>query len=116
DVRVAGDDDAPLRARFVVNAAGLRSDEVHRLAGFGGFTVTPRRGELIVFDKLARPLVRHIVLAVPTATTKGVLVAPTVFGNVMVGPTADDIDDKTATGSTAAGLARVRAEAGRIVP
>ena len=64
------------------------------MAGRDGFTVTPRRGELIVFDKLARPLVRHILLAVPTATTKGVLVAPTVFGNVMLGPTADDIDDK----------------------
>jgi glycerol-3-phosphate dehydrogenase len=115
DVHVAGDR-AALRARFVVNAAGVRSDEVHRLAGFGGFTVTARRGELIVFDKLARPLVNHIVLAVPTATTKGVLVAPTVFGNVMVGPTADDIGDKTATGSTAAGLARLRAEASRIVP
>jgi glycerol-3-phosphate dehydrogenase len=115
DVVVAGDP-RPLRARFVVNAAGLRSDEVHRLAGFGGFTVTPRRGELIVFDKLARPLVAHILLAVPTATTKGVLVAPTVFGNVMVGPTADDIPDKAATGSTAQGLARLRAETARIVP
>jgi glycerol-3-phosphate dehydrogenase len=113
DVTAGGE---TIRARFVVNAAGLRSDEVHRLAGFGGFTVTPRRGELIVFDKLARPLVNHVLLAVPTATTKGVLVAPTVFGNVMVGPTADDIADKTATGSTAAGLARLRREAGRIVP
>jgi glycerol-3-phosphate dehydrogenase len=113
DVTAAGD---TIPARLVVNAAGLRSDEVHRLAGFGGFTVTPRRGELIVFDKLARPLVRHIVLAVPTATTKGVLVAPTVFGNVMVGPTADDIGDKAATGSTAAGLRRLRTDAVRIVP
>jgi glycerol-3-phosphate dehydrogenase len=106
----------PIRTRFLVNAAGLRSDEVHRMAGFGGFTVTPRRGELIVFDKLARPLVNHILLAVPTQTTKGVLVAPTVFGNVMLGPTADDIDDKTATGSTAAGLARLRADGARILP
>jgi glycerol-3-phosphate dehydrogenase len=105
-----------LRARFVVNAAGLRSDEVHRMAGFDGFTVTPRRGELIVFDKLARPLVRHILLAVPTATTKGVLIAPTVFGNVMLGPTADDVEDKTATGSTRDGLARLRREGARIMP
>jgi glycerol-3-phosphate dehydrogenase len=105
-----------VRTRFLVNAAGLRSDELHRLAGFGGFTVTPRRGELIVFDKLARPLVSHILLAVPTPTTKGVLIAPTVFGNVMLGPTADDVDDKTATGSTAAGLARLRAAGAKIVP
>jgi glycerol-3-phosphate dehydrogenase len=107
---------AALRTRFVVNAAGLHSDDVDRMVGRGGFTVTPRRGELIVFDKLARPLVRHVVLGVPTATTKGVLIAPTVFGNVMLGPTAEDLDDKRDTGSSAAGLIRLRAEAGRIMP
>ena len=53
-----------------------------------------------MFDKLARSLLRRTILPVPTATTKGVLVAPTVFGNVMLGPTADDIEDKSATGST----------------
>jgi glycerol-3-phosphate dehydrogenase len=105
-----------LTARRLVNAAGLRSDEVDRMLGGESFTVTPRRGELIVFDKLARPLVRHIMLAVPTRVTKGVLVAPTVFGNVMVGPTAEDVPRKDDTSSTAAGLDYLRAEAGRIVP
>ena len=57
--------------------------------------VTPRRGELIVFDKLARGLVNHVLLPVPTEKTKGVLVSPTVYGNVLLGPTADDVDDKT---------------------
>ena len=116
EILLAGATGPPLRTRFLVNAAGLRSDEVHRMAGRDGITVTPRRGELIVFDKLARPLVRHIVLAVPTKTTKGVLIAPTVFGNVMLGPTADDIADKTATASTAKGLERLRAEGRRIMP
>ena len=102
--------------RRLVNAAGLRSDEVDRMLGRDGFTVTPRRGELIVFDKLSRPLVRHIVLAVPTKVSKGVLVSPTVFGNVMVGPTADDVERKDDTSSTAAGLEYLRAEAARIVP
>ena len=105
-----------LTTRRLVNAAGLRSDEVDRLLGRRGFTVTPRRGELIVFDKLARPLVEHIVLAVPTKVSKGVLVSPTVFGNVMVGPTAEDIERKDDTSSTEAGLAYLREEAGRIVP
>jgi glycerol-3-phosphate dehydrogenase len=105
-----------LTTRQLVNAAGLRSDEVDRLLGRDGFTVTPRRGELIVFDKLARPLVDHIVLAVPTKVSKGVLVSPTVFGNVMVGPTAEDVERKDDTSSTEAGLAYLRAEAGRIVP
>jgi glycerol-3-phosphate dehydrogenase len=105
-----------LTARWVINAAGLCSDEIHRLAGHDGFTVTPRRGELIVFDKLSRPLVDHVLLPVPTATTKGVLVAPTVFGNVMLGPTAVDIADKTDTRTTPEGLAGLRVQGRRIMP
>jgi glycerol-3-phosphate dehydrogenase len=100
----------------VVNAAGLHSDEVHGMAGHGGFTVVPRRGELIVFDKLARGLVRHVLLPVPTGTTKGVLVAPTVFGNVMLGPTAVDVDRKDDTSSTAEGISYLRSLGSRIVP
>ncbi|MEI7619908.1 MAG: FAD-dependent oxidoreductase [Actinomycetota bacterium] len=105
-----------LRARCVVNAAGLHSDDVHALFGLAGFTVRPRRGELIVFDKLARSLLSHTILPVPTSHTKGVLVAPTVFGNIMLGPTADDIDDKTATGSTRAGIDSLLAKGQRILP
>lgn len=105
-----------LTARWVVNGAGLHSDEVDRMAGHDGFTVTPRRGELIVFDKLSRGLVRQVLLPVPTETTKGVLVAPTVFGNIMLGPTAVDIGRKDDTGSTAEGLAYLRAQGERIMP
>jgi glycerol-3-phosphate dehydrogenase len=105
-----------LTARYLVNAAGLHSDELDRMLGHEGFTVTPRRGELIVFDKLARPLVQHIVLAVPTKVTKGVLIAPTVFGNVMLGPTADDVERKDDTESTRAGLDHLMAEGERIMP
>jgi glycerol-3-phosphate dehydrogenase len=104
------------RARFFVNAAGLRSDELDRLLGHDGFKVTPRRGELIVFDKLSRPLVSHILLAVPTKLTKGVLIAPTVFGNVMLGPTAENVERKDDTSSTAAGLEYLLAEGRRIMP
>ncbi|MDT3400288.1 NAD(P)/FAD-dependent oxidoreductase [Streptomyces sp. B1866] len=106
----------PLRARWLVNAAGLYADELDRRLGHADFTVTPRRGELVVFDKLARGLVRHILLPVPTALGKGVLVAPTVFGNVLLGPTAEDLPDKAATATSAAGLARLRREGARILP
>jgi glycerol-3-phosphate dehydrogenase len=105
-----------LTTRCLVNAAGLRSDEIDRLLGYERFTVTPRRGELIVFDKLTRPLVRHVVLAVPTQVSKGVLVSPTVFGNVMVGPTAEDVPSKADTSSTAAGLDYLLGETERILP
>ncbi|MEU1404151.1 FAD-dependent oxidoreductase [Streptomyces sp. NPDC005728] len=105
-----------LRARHLVNAAGLHADTLDRALGHDDFTVTPRRGQLIVHDKLARSLVRHILLPVPTALGKGVLVAPTVYGNVLLGPTAEDLHDKRATNSTAEGLALLREKGGRILP
>ena len=105
-----------LRTRYLINAAGLYGDAIDRMLGHAAFTVTPRRGQLIVFDKLSRPLAAHILLPVPTAMGKGVLVAPTVYGNVMLGPTAEDLDDKTATGSTAAGLAMLREKGAAILP
>ncbi|WP_405801271.1 NAD(P)/FAD-dependent oxidoreductase [Streptomyces sp. NBC_01506] len=106
----------PLRARWLVNAAGLYADAFDRLLGHTDFSVTPRRGQLMVFDKLARELITHILLPVPTALGKGVLVSPTVYGNVMLGPTAEDLDDKRATGSTAEGLAFLVDKGRRIMP
>ncbi|MFJ8029123.1 NAD(P)/FAD-dependent oxidoreductase [Streptomyces sp. NPDC096032] len=105
-----------LRTRYLVNAAGLHADTLDRLLGHEDFTVTPRRGQLLVYDRFARPLVRHILLPVPTALGKGVLVAPTVHGNVLLGPTAEDLSDRRATESTAEGLARLREMGRRILP
>jgi glycerol-3-phosphate dehydrogenase len=105
-----------VHAQWVVNAAGLSSDAVDRLMGQDGFTITPRRGELIVFDKLARHLVQHVILPVPSATTKGVLISPTVYGNVLLGPTADDLEDRQATGTTELGLTGLLEKGGLILP
>jgi glycerol-3-phosphate dehydrogenase len=105
-----------LRGRWVVNAAGLGSDVIDRMFGGDGFTIRPRRGELIVFDKLARSLLRSILLPVPTARSKGVLVAPTVYGNVLLGPTAEDVPDRSDTATTAAGLESLMAAGRRILP
>ena len=105
-----------VNCRWLVNAAGLGGDVIDAMLGGGGFKIRPRRGELIVFDKLARPLVGSILLPVPTAATKGVLVAPTVYGNVLLGPTAEDIDDRSDTGTTAAGLAALLEAGHKIVP
>jgi glycerol-3-phosphate dehydrogenase len=102
--------------RWLVNAAGLSADVLDRMLGGDDVTVLPRKGELVVFDKAARDLVRHILLPVPTARGKGVLVAPTVFGNVLLGPTAEDVQDRADTASTAAGMAMLRAHGRRILP
>ncbi len=109
-----------LRARVVVNAAGLGADVIDRWMGGDddgqSFEVAPRRGQLIVFDKFARALVNHIVLPVPTALGKGVLVAPTVFGNVMLGPTAEPIDDPADAAVTAHGVQFLLGHGARIMP
>jgi glycerol-3-phosphate dehydrogenase len=90
--------------RWVINAAGLGADRLDAEFGHRRFTVTPRRGELLVFDKLTRPMVPCIVLAVPSSRGKGVLVSPTIYGNVMVGPTSENLTDRTATGTSEEGL------------
>ncbi len=98
-------DSGDVSARWVVNAAGHGADVIDRMFGHDRFTVVPRRGELIVFDKLARPLADVIVLPVPSSRGKGVLVSPTIYGNVMLGPTSENIADRTDTATTEAGLA-----------
>jgi glycerol-3-phosphate dehydrogenase len=109
-------DRGPIRAQYLVNAAGLRSDEIDAMLGHSDFRVIPRRGELVVFDKLASGLVNHVLLPVPTEKTKGVLVSPTIYGNVLLGPTADDIEDKTDRSTTESGLAGLMEAGERIIP
>jgi glycerol-3-phosphate dehydrogenase len=105
-----------IQARWVINAAGLYSDEINNHFGHTNFTVTPRRGQLIVYDKLARPLVNHVLLPVPTSKTKGVLVSPTVYGNILLGPTAEDLPDKTATQTTQDGFDLLLGKGREILP
>jgi len=105
-----------VRCRYLVNAAGLYSDEIDHMLGHYDFTVTPRRGELIVFDKFSRSLINHVILPVPTPRTKGVLISPTVYGNVLLGPTAEDLDDKTNTATSEAGLQALLEKGRAILP
>jgi len=109
-------DRGAVSARWVVNAAGMGADVLDRMLGFDRFTVVPRRGELIVFDKLARPLAPTIVLPVPSSLGKGVLVSPTVYGNVMLGPTAEDLDDRSDTSTSEQGLSSLLEKGRRIMP
>ena len=105
-----------IAARYVINAAGLYSDEIDGVFGIKDFTVVARRGELMVFDKLSRTLISHIILPVPSSMGKGVLVSPTVFGNIMLGPTAQNLDDKTDSGSSEDGLKFLREKGQKIAP
>lgn len=103
-------------ATRVVNCAGLFADEIARMIGDSSFTISPRRGEYMVLDRECGDLVRTTVFQTPSVKGKGVLVTPTVDGNLLVGPTGEDIEDKTDTSTTAAGLSYVRDCAMRSVP
>ena len=82
-------------AEAVVNAAGLYGDIVDERLGFAPeFQIKPRKGQFVVLDKAAYPRVPRIVLPVPTEITKGIVVCPTAFGNVLVGPTAEEQEDR----------------------
>ena len=93
--------------RIVVNAAGLYSDEIHNQVSGEKLHITPRKGEYCLMDKKIGQLVSHTIFQMPTAMGKGVLVTPTVHGNLMVGPTATDISDKEGVDITAEGLDEV---------
>lgn len=85
----------PVSAGLVINAAGLWGDEVdRRVTGESWFTIKPRKGQFVVYDKAAAALAGHILLPVPTKITKGIVVCRTAFGNLIVGPTAEEQDDR----------------------
>ena len=84
-----------VRGQRVINCAGLHGDRVDRsLLGESAFEIRPRKGQFVVFDKSAGQLTRRILLPVPIATTKGIVVCPTIFGNLLVGPTAEEQESR----------------------
>ncbi len=100
-----------IEAKYIVNCAGVYSDEIAKMVGDNSFSVHPRRGEYMLLDKECGSLVSHTIFRCPSKMGKGILVSPTVDGNLLLGPTAEDIDDKTDTSTTAKGLSAVRAQA-----
>ncbi|MDR2888929.1 MAG: NAD(P)/FAD-dependent oxidoreductase [Lachnospiraceae bacterium] len=93
--------------RLVINVAGIYADLIHNMVSNEPMTIRPRRGEYVLYDKGVGGRVSHTVFQLPGAYGKGVLVTPTVHGNLLVGPTAEDIEDKEAVNTTAIGSATV---------
>ena len=84
-----------VKASYVINCAGLYGDLVDQaVLGRAEFTIKPRKGQFVVYDKAARTLINSIILPVPSKRTKGIVLFPTIFGNMMVGPTAEEQDSR----------------------
>ena len=102
-------------ARLIVNAAGVYADALNNMVSEHKLHITARKGEYVLLDKSAGSHVSHTVFQLPSAMGKGVLVTPTIHGNLLVGPTAVDVEDKEAVNTTAEGLASLSATCARSV-
>ena len=106
-----------VRARRVVNCAGLYGDRIEALLlGDASFEIRPRKGQFVVFDKPAARLLGSTILPVPTERTKGIVLARTIYGNVLVGPTAEEQDDRGIATVDSEAMAALVRKAVQIVP
>jgi glycerol-3-phosphate dehydrogenase len=104
------------QARYILNAAGVHADIVHNMAGEPEFAILPSRGQYYLLDKSEGKRVSHVVFQCPTKVGKGVLVSPTVHGNLIVGPNAEDISDADDVSTSTQGLSFVAEMAYKSVP
>lgn len=114
---VTAEDGRTLTAKYVANAAGVYAAEIARMAGEVDFPaqIIPRRGEYMLLDKSEGKTVNHPLFSVPTNRGKGILITPTIDGNLIVGPNVNVVNDACDTATTAAGLAEVTAGAVKMV-
>ncbi len=104
-------DGRAIKARYLVNSAGIYSDKIAEMTGDCDFKITPRRGEYMLLDKECGSFTNRTIFHTPTKMGKGILVSPTVDGNLLLGPTATDIEDKEDTSTTPEGFATIFAKA-----
>ena len=100
----------------MVNAAALHCDDIAAMVGKADYKVVARRGQFYILDKNTTCKVSNIVLPIPTKVTKGKLMTPTIHGNMLVGPTAEDLDDKVDVSVTTEGLNSIYADVSRMIP
>lgn len=105
-----------IQANFIINAAALHCDNIAAMVGKADYKVVARRGQFFVLDKNTTCKVNHIVLPIPTKITKGKLMTPTIHGNMLVGPTAEDLCDKIDVATTTKGLDSIYEDVQKMIP
>ena len=106
-----------IRTKVVINAAGVYAEEIAKLAGDDSFTITPRKGEYILFDKMAAPsLVYGAIFPCPNEKSKGIMICTTTHGNTFIGPNANEQASKEDTSVTPDGMNEVIAGARKLIP
>ena len=105
-----------VQSRYLVNAAGLYSDRVSAMAGGRSFEIKPKSGEYCLLDSNCRNLANHVLFQTPSAAGKGVLVTPTVDGNILIGPSAGDNSSREDTATTREGQALILEKGSKTIP
>ena len=114
--RLTSEDGREFLAKAVVNCAGLHSDEINNLVSGTKYSIRARRGEYLMLDRDEDGTFSATMFQCPSKMGKGILVSPTVDGTMIVGPTAEDVDDKEDKATTYDGLEKVKAGARRTYP
>ena len=115
-ITITAEDGSTVQSRYVVNCAGAYSDRIAAMAGDENFTIIPRAGEYLLLDKSEGVRAKHTLFQVPSKAGKGILVSPTVDGNLLLGPTAAVVENPQCRDTTADGLATVIRLAKRTMP
>ncbi len=105
-----------IQCDYIINAAGVHADEISRLAGDDSFTIAPRKGEYILFDRKVGNLVNTVIFPAPSKVSKGILVCPTVHGNIFIGPNAQDIANKEDISTSPTGMSEIIDRAQDLLP
>ncbi len=113
--RLSSSDGRSLLARNVVNAAGLYADRISKIFNAESFSIKPRKGEEYLLDRNSPACPSHVIFPVPSKESKGMLVIPTVEGTVMIGPTADMVDDKSDLTTSSGNLEKIFSKASMVV-
>src|SRR6056297_2198181 len=116
DYKVVKTSNKDIKAKYIINAAGLYSDSIAEMAGINDFNITPRKGQYYVYDKKYGDLINHTIFPMPGKVSKGIVVTPTVDGNLLVGPNAEEIEDKGDLSTTSEGLKEVLEGAKKTLP
>ena len=103
-------------SRYIFNAAGVYADFVHNLIASPTFSIKPEKGEYFILDKSEGSMVNHVIFQCPTEKGKGILVSPTVHGNLLIGPNSEITDDPEDVSTTGSALAMIEATARLSVP
>jgi len=115
-VRTVVTEHEQIETKYVINSAGLYCDEIAEMVGKAEYKVVARKGQFFILDKNTSCKVEHIVLPIPTKVTKGKLMCPTIHGNMLVGPTAEDQESKIDKSITAEGLESITADVRKLIP